>query len=99
LRNFVKEGSRKLRPVKMEGYNVKILFLLRVKYFGKNRNFCKTQKVFVILALSLYLKETLPGINLGIEYKLRKNKVIINGQIEIHLVSKLLVFHGMKLSK
>ena len=53
----------------------------------------------MILALSLYLKETLPGINLGIEYKLRKNKVIINGQIEIHLVSKLLVFHGMKLSK
>lgn len=36
----------------------------------------------VILALLLRLKETLPGINLCVEYKLRKNKVIINGQIE-----------------
>ena len=36
----------------------------------------------IILALLLCLKETLPSINLCIEYKLRKNKIIINGQIE-----------------
>lgn len=47
--------------------------------------------MLVILVLSLYFKETLPGINFAVEYKngkmhkyiqLRKNKVIINVQIE-----------------